>query len=294
MHKSLVVLAVTVAMLGAAGFADDNNLTAESGSSPIIRWTPVPGPAPVVPAPVLGDAGLTTIRWDKFYDRQGNLLPGDPQDGVGSDSLYFKNYYSLKALLGSPKSEVPNPTPESCRPAFAWQYDNNVVCVDPQGVYLYEVYNTTLRRHNTSDGTYTEYTISNGGQNCSTDGSYLYVPVGNVVYKYTLTGTLVSSTTLDVTPAWYEFSVANDTVWCGADVSTMSGYACSKFTGGSITADATWDVGTGSLHPAVHTDRDSGELDHARRHSCVVRVLGGERHRLVRGRRQHNERLRLL
>jgi hypothetical protein len=71
------------------------------------------------------------------------------------------------------------------------------------------------------------------------------------VYKYTLTGVLVSSTVLDITPVWFEFSVANDTVWCGPNDSILSGYACSKFSGGSITADATWNVGSGSNTPAL-------------------------------------------
>ena len=123
--------------------------------------------------------------------------------------------------------------------------------MDPAGVYAYEVYNTNLRRTKTDDGTYTDYTIANGYWNCAADGDYLYVPVSNVVYKYTFTGTLVDSTALDITPAYYEFSVANDTVWCGTGSDTiLKGYACSKFAGGSLTPDATWDVGAGTGSPA--------------------------------------------
>ena len=111
---------------------------------------------------------------------------------------------------------------------------------------------TALRRHSISNGTHTDYTISNGGTACRTDGSFLYVPVSNVVYKYTLTGTLVSQTTIDITPSEFNFSLANDTVWCGT-TAVLNGYACANFTGGSITQDATWDVGTGSSSPGFVT-----------------------------------------
>jgi hypothetical protein len=79
-----------------------------------------------------------------------------------------------------------------------------------------------------------------------TDGNYLYVPVGNVVYKYSLYGSLEVSTTINITPLQHVFSVANDTVWCGSNSSTLYGYACSKFQGGSITEDATWNLGAGA------------------------------------------------
>jgi hypothetical protein len=249
MRRTVIVLVSVVAMLTTVGAANTGSVTGGSGSSPVIPWTPAPNPAPVVQTPVVGNRAPTTIHWDKFYDQSGNLLPEGSQDNVGADSLYFRKYNVQDTFYGCPKSQVPDPAPANCRPPFVFLIDQSIVCLDPAGVFAYEVYNTTLRRHNTNDGTHTDYTISNGYQNCATDGDYLYVPVSNVVYKYTLTGTLVSSTTLDITPAWFEFSVANDTVWCGADVSTMNGYACSKFTGGSITADATWDVGSGSLHP---------------------------------------------
>ena len=249
MPRTVKVLMSIIAVLAAVGLARTESATEGSDSSSVVQWTTAPGPA--LRAPVAGNAGPTTIHWDKFYNRAGNLLPGDPGDNVAPDSLYFKDYYSLAILYGCPKSQVPNPTPANCRPAFTWQYNQTVVGMDPMGIYCYEVYNTTLRRHNTSDGTHTDYTIPHGYWACGTDGDYVYAPVGDTVYKYTLTGTLVSSTILDITPAWWEFSVANDTVWCGATSDTLNGYACSKFTGGSIAADATWDIGSGSHAPAL-------------------------------------------
>jgi len=244
MTRTVTVLISIVAMLATVGFANTNSATGGLSSSPVIRWTPMPSPAPAVRAPVAGNAGPTTIHWDKFYDRSGNPLPGDPGDNVGPDSLYFKKYNVTDTLYGCPKSEVPDPTPASCRSAFTFLDDQPRVGMDPSGAYIYEVNSTNLRRHNTSDGTFTDYTVSNGNTCCMTDGSFLYVPVGDVVYRYTLTGTLVSQTTLDITPLQWVFSVANDTVWCGTDADTLYGYACSKFTGGPITPDATWSLGS--------------------------------------------------
>lgn len=192
------------------------------------------------------------IRWEKFYDRNGDPLLGNQQDDVGADSLFFKRYGVLDTLYGCPKSEVPFPAPVSCRTGFAFLNVQTRVGMDPAGTYIYEVNDTLLRRHSTSDGSHTDYTIANGSSACRTDGNYLYVPVGDVVYKYTLTGTLVNQTTLDITPNEYNFSLANDTVWCGTD-SVLNGYACSKFTGGSIAADATWDIGSGRPSPAFVT-----------------------------------------
>ena len=227
MPRTVAVVALSVAMLAGTGFANSSGLIAE------------PGPGPV-------------IRWEKSYDRSGTPLPADRRDGVGADSLFFRNYYSLTLLYGSPKSEVPNPTPESCRHSFSWQYRQNVVGMDPAGDYIYEVFGTNLRRHSTSDGSYTDYAIARGYQACGTDGRYVYAPVQDTVHKYTLAGTLVSSTALDITPTWYAFSVANDTVWCGPGTgTTVYGYACAKFSGGALTADATWEIGPGINTPAL-------------------------------------------
>jgi hypothetical protein len=238
----VLVLILSAALLATAGFADTNSLPAEPGASPVVQRATMPSPAPAVPTAVAGNAG-PVIQWNRFYDASGNPLPSGSGDNVGPDSLYFKIWDSMDTLFGCPKSQVPNPTPANCRPAFTYLDNQTRVGMDPVGAYIYEVNSTTLRRHNTDDGTYTDYTISNGNTCCKTDGSFLYVPVGNVVYKYTLTGTLVSQTTLDITPLQHVFSLVSDTVWCGTNSGTLSGYACSKFTGGSITQDATWDLG---------------------------------------------------
>jgi hypothetical protein len=198
-----------------------------------------------------GSASAMTIRWDKVYDKSGNLITGGQSDNVSLESLYFKDHQSLAILYGCPKAQVPNPVPANCRPPFAWQSLVSVVGMDPLGAYIYEVAGSNLRRHSASDGTYTDYAIAHGYSACGTDGDYIYAPVSDTVYKYTPGGALVSSTALDITPQWYEFSVANDTVWCGANNHIMSGYACSKFSGGSITADAHWDVGSGTMTPGL-------------------------------------------
>jgi hypothetical protein len=244
MPRTVIVLVFSAAMLATVGFASTNSATGGSGSSPVMRGTPVPSPSPTMQAPAAVNTGQTTIRWDKFYDRSGNPLPGNPDDMVGMDSLYFKDYGVTDSLYGCPKSEVPNPTPAGCRTGFAFLSGQTRVGSDPTCTYIYEVNGTSLRRHSTADGTYNDYTISNGNTCCKTDGAYLYVPVSNIVYKYTLTGTLVNQTTLNITPLQYVFSVANDTVWCGTNDSVLSGYACSEFAGGSITEDAMWSLGT--------------------------------------------------
>jgi hypothetical protein len=79
----------------------------------------------------------------------------------------------------------------------------------------------------------------------------VYDPEGTTTRKYTLDGTLVSATTTDYAPisdGYYGFGVANDTVWLtpASPGTTWYGYACSKFTGGSLTHDATWTTGGGS------------------------------------------------
>jgi hypothetical protein len=187
------------------------------------------------------------VRWDKLYDRHGSPLPSGPQDSVGADSLYFKRYGVLDTVYGCPKSQVPDPTPGACRTSLALLDSGTIVGMPPSGAYFYEVKDTVLRRHGTKTGAHTDYTIANGSTCCMTDGQYLYVPVGDTVFKYTLSGTLVTQTALDITPLQNRFSLASDTVWCSADTHTvLNGYACSHFTGGTITPDATWDSGPGT------------------------------------------------
>jgi hypothetical protein len=241
-QRNVMVLTLTLAMLAMAGFAN-------AATTPTTTAAPGPaaGSAPPSAARAAPAAGTgPVIRWEAFYDRNGNALPCAPPDIVGADSLYFKRNNVTNVLYGSPKAEVPDPAPASCRTGFGFLTGSTRVGMDPLGDYIYEVNNTTLRRHSTSDGSHTDYTVSNGGTCCMTDGVYLYVPVGNVVYKYSLIGTLVSSTTINITPLEWAFSVANDTVWCGSNSTTLNGYACSKFNGGSITEDAVWNLGTGA------------------------------------------------
>jgi hypothetical protein len=186
------------------------------------------------------------VRYDAYYDRSGKRIEPGVADEVGPDSLYFKRYNRNDTLYGCPKSQVPDPTPAGCRTGFAFIDGQNRVCVDPAGMYIYEVDITSLRRHDTEDGSYTDFTIPNGRTCCTTDGAYLYVPVGDTVYKYTLTGALVSKTTINITPLEWRFSVAKDTVWCSSGSRLLRGYACSRFTGGGpISPDTTWDVGDG-------------------------------------------------
>jgi hypothetical protein len=214
--------------------------------------TPIGNPVPMAADGFASTNGMTArpvVRWDKFYDGHGNPLPGGPQFAVGLDSLYFKQYGVLDTLYGCPKSEAPDPTPGACRTAFAFlDSQTRVGMSTPAGNYIYEVNDTVLRRHSTTSGAHTDYTISSGSTCCMTDGQYLYVPVADTVFKYTFTGTLVSQTTLDITPLQYRFSLANDTIWCcvSATDTVLNGYACSKFTDGSITPDATWDIGPGT------------------------------------------------
>jgi hypothetical protein len=189
------------------------------------------------------------IQWDKFYDGNGNPRPKGPTDPVSLDSFYFKQYGVTNSMRGCPKSQSPNPSPGICR-TMTWRDLQTRVGMDPQGNYIYEVFSTVLRRHDAVTGAYTDFSVTNGTSAVRTDGSFLYVPVGNVVYKYGMTGgSPVTTTTINITPNEYNFSLARDTIWCGTGT-VLYGYACSRFNGGSITQDATWDIGSGSSSPA--------------------------------------------
>ena len=137
--------------------------------------------------------------------------------------------------------------------SFVWQYTQSVPCMTPDGHYMFEVYGTNMRRTNLLTGVSDDYAIADtSGGACGTDGQYVYVPKGTTTRKYSLTGTLVSTTTTDYAPwvgiSTFGFGVANDTVWLAPAQggTTWYGYACSKFTGGSITHDAAWATGGGS------------------------------------------------
>jgi hypothetical protein len=185
-----------------------------------------------------------TEHINAMYDRRGNPVGGDI-DAVGSDSLYWKDYYSTTYLKSSPKDQNPAPTD---RTAMAFQDNQTVVSMDPTGDYVYEVYDYSMRRFSTVDGSYTSYTLTYPGNGaCATDGQYVYVPNGTSIHKYTTTGVYVNTTTIDFSTNQYAFAVANDTLWAGDYPGvTYYGYACSKFDGGSYNHEATWNVGGGT------------------------------------------------
>ena len=224
MPRVVMVLLLVVATVGVAGAARPTTVTNSA-------------PGPVRPQRVIEHI-------DALYDRQGNLVGGDI-DAVSGDSLYWKDYYSTAYLKSSAKDQ--NPAPAD-RTAMAFQESQTVVCMDPTGDYVYEVYGSTMRRFSTTDGSYTSYALAYPGNSaCGTDGQYVYVPNGTSIYKYTTTGTYVNTTTIDFSTNEYAFAVTNDTVWAG-DYSgvTYYGYACSKFDGDSLNHDATWNVGGGT------------------------------------------------
>jgi hypothetical protein len=245
MPRTVKVLIFIVAVLATVSFASTASTTRGSGPSTVAQWTTAPGPTSG--SLVAGNAGPTTIHWDKFYDRLGNLLPGDPSDAVGFDSLYWKDYSSTTYLKSSAK--VQNPSPAD-RTAMSFHDADATTCTDPTGDYVYEVNGTSLYRFSTADGSMTTYTLAyTGGLGCATDGQYIYRPSGATMYKYTMTGVYVNSTTTNYSCDAYSMSCCRDTVWfTGNRYSGVNlyGYACSRFAGGSISNDATWNVGTGT------------------------------------------------
>jgi hypothetical protein len=181
---------------------------------------------------------------DAIYDRRGNRIGGD-FDAVSGDSLYWKDYYSTSYLKSSAKDQ--NPIPAD-RTAMAFQDNQTVICMDPIGDYVYEVYGGTMRRFSTTDGSDTSYTLTYSGNGaCGTDGQYVYVPDGTSIHKYTTTGAYVNTTTIDYSTNQYAFAVVNDTLWASDFPGVRYyGYACSKFDGDTLSYDATWDVGGGT------------------------------------------------
>ncbi|MFO7638992.1 MAG: hypothetical protein R6X14_06830 [bacterium] len=200
-----------------------------------------PNQAPADPAPLV-------VQWDAVYDPEGNLVAEDVVDALDPAYLYWKDYYYNSNLRRSDK--IQNPTLTNIV-GMLFQNTQNVVCMDPAGDYVYNVNGNILRRFNTSDGSYNQYTLSYSGNGaCGTDGQYLYVPSGNVIRKYTLTGTYINATTINISTNQYGFAVANDTLWANVSYgTTYNGYAVSRFNGGSISHDATWVVPSGGATP---------------------------------------------
>jgi len=164
---------------------------------------------------------------------------------VSPDSLYFKAYVGT-ALMSAAKSA--NPAPVNVV-AMDFQQIQSVPCMDPQGSYVYEVASSNLRRFSTTDGSYTDVALSHAGvQVCATDGNHIFVPNGDSVHKYTMTGTYVNTTTLNIACDPFAFALVNDTVWASPDRDSevFYGYAASGFGGGTITPEQTWHVGAGT------------------------------------------------
>jgi hypothetical protein len=249
MSRTTLVLMLSVATLVTVGLANTSSVTGGSGSGSVSRWTPLPSPLPAAQSPAAVGSRSTTIRWDKFYDRSGNLLPDYPQDAVGADSLYWKDFASTTYLKSSAK--VQNPSPAN-RTAMSFHAGQSTPCMDPVGGYVYEVDGTNLYRFSTVDGSMTTCTLAyTGGLGCATDGQHIYVPgsgLSKAIFRYTMTGAFMDSTILDTVADAFSISCVNDTVWVSPDRynHVYYGYAASKFTGGPITHDATWDVGTGT------------------------------------------------
>ncbi len=182
-----------------------------------------------------------------FYYSQSKLVWSAPVPGPGvpPDSLFFKAYQGT-ALMSSAKSANPSPVN---RTPMTFQYNHSVPSMDPAGTYVYEVYGWNLRRFKTDDGAHVDIALTDSmGHVCGADGGYIYAPSGNKVYKFTLAGSLVNTTTVNVTCDPYSFAVANDTVWISPDryAEVFRGYAASHFNGGSISEDALWAVGPGT------------------------------------------------
>lgn len=224
MQRAVMAL-LLVAAAGGAAFAVQPTTVADSASVPV-------------------RPGRVVEHIDAIYDRQGRRI-GSDIDSVSSDSLYWKDYYSTSYLKLSAKDQ--NPVPAD-RTGMAFQDNQTVVCMDPAGDCVYEVYGSTMRRFSTTDGSYTSYALTYSGNSaCGTDGRYVYVPNGTSIYKYTTTGTYVNTTRIDFYTNEYAFAVTNDTVWAGDNSGvTYYGYACSRFNGDSLNYDATWNVGGGT------------------------------------------------
>jgi len=124
--------------------------------------------------------------------------------------------------------------------------------MDPNGDYVYEVYGTKLYRFSTTNGAMDSFTLSYSGRyHCSTDGQYIYVPAGEfsrTIYKYTMTGAYVNTTTLSTTVEAITSSVCRDTFWASPSVGSTIRYAfpTSRFNGDTINYVTTWNIGGGS------------------------------------------------
>jgi hypothetical protein len=152
MQKTAVATVFLLAALTSAALAVDSNTSTETTRtvprSPVSEAVGSPRlrtrqQTPYVPSSTVD--GRAVVHYDAYYDRAGNRIETGGADAVGDDSLYFKRYNRTDTLYGCPKSQVPDPTPASCRTGFAFIDRQNRVGMDPAGMYIYEVDVTSLR-----------------------------------------------------------------------------------------------------------------------------------------------------
>lgn len=153
--------------------------------------------------------------------------------GRSPDSLYYKVYQS-PSLWRTDKSGNGLASSGS----FAWLDPQTGPCMDPAGDYIYEVHESTLRRHDAGTGAHVDYPLSHPARalGCGTDGEYFYYgwTAWNFV-KTTLTGTELSITQLGQYYAPYHgIGVGRDTFWIVSnDFAPLDyrGYPCGEFNG---------------------------------------------------------------
>jgi hypothetical protein len=153
--------------------------------------------------------------------------------GRSPDSLYYKVYQS-SSLWRTDKSGNGLTSSGS----FGWLDPQTGPCMDPAGEYIYEVHESTLRRHDAGTGAHVDYPLVHPARalGCGTDGEHFYYgwTAWNFV-KTTLTGVEVSVTQLGQYYAPYHgIGVGRDTFWIVSnDFAPLDyrGYPCAEFTG---------------------------------------------------------------
>lgn len=153
--------------------------------------------------------------------------------GRSTDSLYYKVYDS--PYLWRTDKSGRGLTSEG---SFAWLDPQTGPCMDPAGTFIYEVHESTLRRHDARTGAHVDYPLAHPARalGCGTDGEFFYYgwTAWNFV-KTTLAGVELSVTQLGQYYAPYHgIGVGRDTFWIvSTDFAPLDyrGYPCSEFTG---------------------------------------------------------------
>ena len=153
--------------------------------------------------------------------------------GRSTDSLYYKVFQS-PYLWRTDKSGNGLVSEGS----FTWLDPQTGPCMDPAGNYIYEVYESTLRRHDARTGAHVDYPLAHPARalGCGTDGEHFYYgwTAWNFV-KTTLAGVELSVTQLGQYYAPYHgIGVGRDTFWIVSDDFApldYRGYPCGEFTG---------------------------------------------------------------